>query len=194
MKVILASGSPRRKELLANMGFEYEIHVSDCEENTYETEPTKVVEALSNMKAEDVMSKLPEDDYLLIAADTLVFLDKDRLGKPSSEENASEILHKLSGRSHVVITGVTVLKGNKEHYEKAVFSQITEVEIGKLSDREISDYIKTGEPMDKAGAYAIQGLFAKHVVGIKGDYSNVVGLPVSRLYEELKNRNWFKEA
>lgn len=189
MRIILASGSPRRKELLSNMGFEYDIVVSDCEEQTTETEPCNIVRDLSAMKALDVENKISgeSDDYLLIAADTLVFLENERLGKPKDEEDAKRMIGKLSGRPHRVITGVTVIRKNNEDRKIINFEEITSVEVADLSQKEIDDYVATKEPLDKAGAYAIQGKFAKFITGIRGDYSNVVGLPVARLYAELKN-------
>lgn len=189
MNIILASGSPRRKELLTNMGFEYDIVVSDCEEVTNETEPEKIVKDLSKLKALDVESKISSgyEDYLLIAADTLVFLENKRLGKPADEEDAKRMIAELSGKTHLVITGVTIISKNETERKVIAFDEITFVDVTELSQEEINLYVATKEPLDKAGAYAIQGKFAKHISGIRGDYSNVVGLPVARLYSELKN-------
>lgn len=193
MKIILASQSPRRKELLTNMGLEFEIVVSDCEENTEKTNPLEVVEEISARKAMDVFEKLTpdiKDDCLLIAADTLVFVDRERLGKPADEAMAAEMIGKIAGRNHDVITGVTLIKSKDGRYETVSFAESTHVTVANMSKKEILDYISTGEPMDKAGAYAIQGKFAKHITAITGDYSNVVGLPVARLYYELTHKGW----
>ena len=199
MRIILASASPRRKELLSNMGLNYEIIVSDCEEVTEKTKPCDIVSELSKMKALNVFEKVEGEifeDTLIIAADTLVFLNDEHLGKPADKEDAKRMIRKLSGCVHTVITGVTVIKacadGAKELKKQEIvnFEEITEVYVSKLSESEIEWYVSTGEPMDKAGSYAIQGRFAKFITRINGDYSNVVGLPVSKLYEELKTRGW----
>ncbi len=193
MKIILASASPRRKELLGNMGFDFEIRVSDCNEDTKETNPTDIVEEISLRKAEAVyeaMQKEEKDDCLIIAADTLVFLGDKRLGKPLDEGDAAAMLRLLSGREHNVITGVTLIKTSKSSCESISFHDSTAVWVSELSEKEILDYISTGEPMDKAGSYAIQGMFAKFIQRIDGDYSNVVGLPVAKLYKELINNKW----
>ena len=199
MRIILASASPRRKELLSNMGLDYEIIVSDCEEVTEKTKPCDIVRELSKMKALNVFEKAEGEifeDTLIIAADTLVFLNDEHLGKPADTEDAKRMIRKLSGCVHTVITGVTVIKacadGAKglKKQEIVNFEEITEVYVSKLSESEIEWYVSTGEPMDKAGSYAIQGRFAKFITRINGDYSNVVGLPVSKLYEELKTRGW----
>ncbi len=190
--IILASKSPRRKELLTKMGLTYEIIESTKPESTRETEPSKIVEDLSKLKAEDVLLNLDltNDKYknsLIIAADTMVFYNGEGLGKPKDEADAVRMIKMLSGNSHEVITGVTLIEIKLGLVTlKKSFSEITKVSFYELSDDEIEAYVRTGEPMDKAGAYAIQGLFAKHVKGIDGDYSNVVGLPISRLYNELK--------
>lgn len=211
-RIILASGSPRRKELLGNMGLTFDILVSDVEEIVTESEPALIVKELSNQKAEGVIKMLEEkaqgEDQekaggltetkkagnalspVLIAADTLVFHKDKRLGKPKDEEDAKRMLADLSGDSHSVITGVTIKHFNGKSWESVSFAEETKVYFTDLSSEEIEEYVKTGEPMDKAGAYAIQGLAAKFVSRIEGDYSNVVGLPVSRLYQELKVRNW----
>lgn len=190
--IILASKSPRRKELLTQMGIKYEIIESTKPEFTAETEPSRIVEDLSLLKAEDVLYNLDltnakYKNSLIIAADTMVFYKDERLGKPKDEADAVRMIKMLSGNEHEVITGVTLIEIKLGLVTlKKSFSEITKVKFYELSDEEIEAYVKTGEPMDKAGAYAIQGLFAKHVKGIDGDYSNVVGLPISRLYNELK--------
>lgn len=197
--VILASGSPRRKELLGAMGIEFEIRTSDVDETPTETEPEAIVKELSKRKGEDVYTSLKNEgkisdseECLIISADTLVFLGSERLGKPGTSENAAIMLGKLSGKTHQVITGVylTYVSGNE--IKTANFSAKTDVYVAKLSKQEIDEYVSTKEPLDKAGAYAIQGLFAKHIEGINGEYANVVGLPVASLYKELKKIGYIK--
>ena len=186
-RLILASQSPRRKDLLTNMGFDFDIVVSDVEEKVTKTDPNEIVVELSKLKAHDVYDKVkPADGTLILAADTLVFLKNERLGKPADDKDAFRMLRELSGREHHVITGVTLIYQTNGKAEEYSFSEDTSVLFAELSDKEILDYIATGEPKDKAGSYAIQGKGAKFVKGINGDYSNVVGLPVPRLYEEMK--------
>lgn len=204
-KYILGSASPRRKELLGNMGLDFEIIVSDCDEIVTKSEPHEIVEELSLLKATDVKSKVLNsgtsgsslagtvnlcDDVIIIAADTLVFLGQERLGKPKSTEDAKSMLRRLSGNVHSVITGVTITGCLNGDWETVTFSEETKVIFANLDESEIEDYVKTNEPMDKAGSYAIQGIGAKFVTGIDGDYSNVVGLPVPALYKELRKRGW----
>ncbi len=204
-KYILGSASPRRKELLGNMGLDFEIIVSDCDEKVTKTVPMDIVEELSLLKAEDVKSKIvargihnflqgkegeAQEGLVIIAADTLVFLGADRLGKPANTTEAKKMLNRLSGNSHSVITGVTVMSYADDSWETVTFNEETAVSFANLEESEIDEYVATGEPMDKAGSYAIQGIGAKFVTGINGDYSNVVGLPVPKLYKELKMRGW----
>lgn len=194
MKIILASGSPRRKELLTNMGLSFEIEVSNCEEIVTKKVPEEIVTELSDLKASEVAQRIINtgkyDDFLCIGADTLVFLKDKRLGKPKDEADACDMIKSLSNNTHHVITGVTAIRVTGDSYDKFSFSEKTEVNVSELSDEEITEYVKTKEPMDKAGGYAIQGLFAKYIDSICGDYSNVVGLPVPKLYSELKSRKW----
>ena len=182
MKLILASGSPRRAELLEKMGLTFQVEPSNTDEVLEPgLTPQQEVVHLSLGKAKAVAAGHPEEAVVL-SADTVVELDGKILGKPHSEEAAIAMLRALSGRSHRVLTGVTVMspKGTETHCEE------TEVYFRPISDEEIRWYVKTGEPMDKAGAYGIQGRAAIFVKGIQGDYNNVVGLPVGRLYQELK--------
>jgi septum formation protein len=181
MKTVLASASPRRKQILENAGFEVEIRVSEADETLPEgISPEKAVEYLASVKAHAVKR---EKDELVIAADTVVALDGKILGKPRDEKEAFEMLSLLSGKKHTVYTGVCLLYNEKEE----IFSDSTGVEFYPLTDGEILKYIETGEPMDKAGAYGIQGKGCVFVKGIKGDYFNVMGLPVSKLNQKLKN-------
>lgn len=185
-RFILASASPRRKELLSQVGIEFEVIKSDVEEIITHTEPDEVVIELSRQKAEDVYEnhlKIKEDS-LVIGADTVVAVNGRILGKPKDQEDAFRMLSDIAGGSHFVYTGVTLIINS----EYVSFSVATKVDVYEMSDEEIWRYIRTGEPMDKAGAYGIQGMFAAFVKGIEGDYNNVVGLPVGRICEELRNR------
>ena len=180
MKTILASASPRRKELLSLAGIEYEVVISQCEEILPDgITPDKAVEELARQKAEDVFSR--NNDALIIAADTVVALGNTILGKPKDEEDAFNMLTSLSGRRHTVYTGVCIKTSDKTD----IFHVATEVEFYDLSEQEIKDYIATKEPMDKAGAYGIQGKGFVLVKGIHGDYFNVVGLPLAETVRHL---------
>ncbi|MBQ7960994.1 MAG: septum formation inhibitor Maf [Clostridia bacterium] len=182
MKIILASASPRRKELLTLAGIEYEVVVSQCEEILPDgITPDKAVEELARQKAEDVFSRNP--DCMIIAADTVVALGNTILGKPKDEDDAFNMLSSLSGRRHTVYTGVCIKTKDKTD----IFHVATEVEFYPLSDKEIKDYIATKEPMDKAGAYGIQGKGFMLVKGIHGDYFNVVGLPLAETVRHINN-------
>ena len=180
MEVILASQSPRRKELLGLFHIPFTIRVSDADETMDPNAPAaEQVALVSRRKAEAV----PRDkDDVVIAADTIVVCQDQILGKPREAADASRMLHMLSGRDHQVMTGMTVLRGDR----CAVCTEITDIHFRELSDREIQAYIRTGEPMDKAGSYGIQGgaaLFAERLVG---DYYTVMGLPVCRLGQLLR--------
>lgn len=177
--MILASQSPRRRELMSYITKNFEVRVSDVDETLpYKMSPQKAVEYLSLIKAEPFKN---EDD-IIIGADTVVAIDGEILGKPENKENAKQMLKKLSAREHSVFTGVTIIK-NKEF---TTFSVETRVKFFELSDDDIDWYISTGEPMDKAGAYGIQGFGSLLVEKINGDYFNVVGLPISRVNQVLK--------
>ena len=178
MDIILASQSPRRKELLHQMGLRgFKIDAPDVDETIEgNLPPAMIVEELSLRKALAVAEQADEDD-LIIAADTVVALDGAVLGKPEDEGSAFSMLSALSGNRHYVYTGVTVIQGEK----RVTQHEMTTVTFRELEPEEISNYIATGEPMDKAGSYGIQGLGALLVSGIDGDYFNVMGLPVYRL-------------
>ncbi len=196
MKVILGSASPRRRDILTRAGIEYEVIVSDVEEAVGKTDPGEVVEELSGQKAEDVWDKAvklysakqddinaySEDELLVIGADTIVALDGVIYGKPTDRQDAIRMLKNLSGRTHQVYTGVTVINGGR----RISFAAATDVSVYEVSDKEIERYVDSGEPMDKAGAYAIQGGFARYIKEIRGEYNNVVGFPIARLIYELK--------
>lgn len=192
MKIILASASPRRKELLEQIGLSFEIKVSNVKEKVTAAEPEHVVEELSWQKAEAVLTLLDNvrEAVLVIGADTVVVMDGQILGKPSDTGNAEEMLRRLSGKTHEVYTGVTLLyrTGGEDGVRVArkCFHERTRVELYPLTEQEISSYVSGGDCMDKAGAYGIQGFFARYIRGIEGDYNNVVGLPVGRLYQEAK--------
>lgn len=226
MKIILASASPRRRELLTQIGLEYEVMVSDTEERAESTEPAKVVEELARQKAENVCQKLAEsqkelvqessdgmaeeyaqeafagqpekhereastgqpEELLVISADTIVACQGRILGKPGDEEAAKAMLRLLQGGQHEVYTGVTLLyrRCPGEPGQMHTLHEVTRVRFYPMTEEEIADYVATGDPLDKAGAYGIQGLCARYISGIEGDYNNVVGLPVGRLYQELK--------
>ena len=184
-RLILASNSPRRRELLEQIGVEFEVIPSNAEEKVTKQEPSEVVEELSRQKAEDIAASV--EDGIVLGADTVVCQDGQIMGKPKDEADAKQMLQKLQGEEHSVYTGGTILvieNGAVQHVQ--TFSQETKVYVYEMTDEEIDRYIATGEPMDKAGAYGIQGRFAAYVDGIEGDYNNVVGLPVSAVWQELK--------
>jgi len=185
MRIILASGSPRRRELLTQIGLEYEVIVSNADENVDCSDPAKMVEELSFIKAKAVADEHSLKDVIIIGADTVVASGKRILGKPDGAEGAFAMLKALSGKSHEVYTGVTLLKIT-DTIERITFNECTRVNFYEMSDAEIREYIATGDPMDKAGAYGIQGFCARYISGIEGDYNNVVGLPIGRLYQEIK--------
>ena len=206
VRLVLASASPRRRELLSQIGLEFSVMPSTKEENAKTTEAGALVQELSRQKAVDIWEQLsggqgqnPDADQeqiseetqepnlngkrqpelLVIGADTVVCCEGKILGKPHSREAAAEMLTALQGRSHEVYTGVTLYSQS----ETVTFFECTQVEFYPMTEVEISEYIDSKEPMDKAGAYGIQGLGARFVKGIRGDYNNVVGLPVGRLYQ-----------
>ncbi len=191
-RIILSSASPRRRELLTQIGIEYEVMPSEGEEKTEKSQPEEMVMALSRQKAADVEGKLEErgeDGFLIIGADTVVAFEGTVMGKPKDGEDARRMLDTLQGNVHQVYTGVTLCR--KKDGQPPVFHTFyekTDVTMYPMSGDEIEAYIATGEPMDKAGAYAIQGRCAAYVKGICGDYSNVVGLPVGRLWQEMKGK------
>ena len=225
-KIILASASPRRRELLTQIGLDFEVVVSETEEKITSTEPAKVVEELSAQKAEAVWEKLrsmtasqgsvtnaerldegsgvsrtdegsevfePEQtsgetamtDTLVLGADTVVACDGKILGKPADTEAAAAMLTMLQGRGHEVYTGVTILYEQNGERKTLTFHEKTIVHFYPMTEAQIREYVATGDPMDKAGSYGIQGLCARYIRGIEGDYNNVVGLPVGRVYQEL---------
>lgn len=187
-KIILASGSPRRRELLEVMGLEFEVIVSDADESSVsEDVPVELyVQELALLKAAaTAKSVIRRKSALIISADTIVTFDGEILGKPKDEQDAFNMLKRLSGRTHAVYTGYCVMRMRDG---KTVCDRVrTEVTFKSLSDEKIWSYIKSGEPMDKAGSYGIQGKGSVLVGDISGDYFNVVGLPVSALSDTLEN-------
>lgn len=187
-RIILGSASPRRRRLLAQIGLEFEVVVSDGEEKYESTTPIEIVKELALAKAENVSAGVgSRENLVIIGADTVVALDGRILGKPKSREDAFRMLKDLQGRSHQVYTGTALLVYD-EKGGKTIISHVerTEVFVHAMEDAEIHRYIATGEPMDKAGGYGIQGGFAAYIDRIEGDYYNVVGLPVAYLYQQLK--------
>ena len=196
-KIVLASASPRRSELLRQAGLEFTVIPSQGEEVITSTHPSEVVEELSLQKAREVADRIlreentvPQDDgtIIVIGADTVVAADHRILGKPADRKEAEEMIGLLQGKIHQVYTGVTLIvtDRNKE-IRTRTFHECTDVDVYPMTDEEIEDYISTPEPYDKAGAYGIQGSFGVYIRGIHGCYYNVVGLPIARLVHELKD-------
>ena len=186
VKIILASSSPRRKELLEQIGVDFEIAVSDKETAIDCSDPVEACRKQAYNKAVDIVEKsrlkYGDKDFVVISADTIVAIEGKILGKPKDKSEARQMLKILSGRKHRVYTAVCVYNSLKDSYES--FVEDTPVEVARLSSEEIEDYLEKKEPYDKAGAYAIQGYFSRYIVGIEGDYYNVMGLPVGRLYRD----------
>ncbi|MGO5544133.1 Maf family protein [Blautia sp. HCP3S3_H10_1] len=187
-KIVLSSGSPRRKELLAKAGVVFSVVVSDGEERTNLTRPAEIVEKLSLDKAVAVSEKIREEEFpcLIIGADTVVSYEGKILGKPVDKKDALDTLLRLQGKVHQVYTGVTILLKENGIWKPYTFHEKTDVHFYPVSKEELQEYVNTGEPLDKAGSYGIQGRFGIYVKEICGDYNNVVGLPVARLVYELK--------
>ncbi len=180
MQLILASQSPRRQELLRLFGLPFRVEVADIDETMDpKKSPFDEVARVSRCKA---LAIRRDSDDMVVAADTIVVCQGRVLGKPHSEQEAVEMLQLLSGRDHQVMTGVTVLRGQREQ----VFTEVTDLHFRNLSQQEILRYVRSGEPMDKAGAYGIQGGAALFCEKMSGDYYNVMGLPVCRLGQVLK--------
>ncbi len=206
IRVILASASPRREELLRQIGIVPEVIPSRVEEKVTKKEPDQVVMELSRQKAEEVAARLEktqkenftEDSaekaekteaeegasltQVVVGSDTVVYADGRILGKPADHDEAANMLRTLQGETHRVYTGVTLIAGER----KKTFAVETEVDVYPMSEQEIEAYLACGESMDKAGAYGIQGRFAAHIRGIRGSYTNVMGLPAGRVYQEMK--------
>ena len=185
--IILASGSPRRKELLLQIGIVPEIIVSHVEEKITSDVPAEVVMSLAEQKAVDVAKNMPEGKVIL-GSDTVVAADGKILGKPKSHEEAYEMIRSLVGRSHQVYTGVCIVKKGAADGKDTVvsFYDETDVQVSGMTEAEIREYADSEEPMDKAGAYAGQGFFARYIEGLRGSYANVMGLPGHLVYRKLK--------
>ena len=182
-KIVLASGSPRRRELLQNLGLTFAVVPSDVDESDHrDLAPSELAELLAMAKAEDVAGR---EDGLVIGADTIVIIDGDVLGKPRDRQEAAAMLGRLAGRTHTVITGLAVK--DTEGGRLVVTHESTQVTMRTLTPEEVNGYVATGEPMDKAGAYAVQGIGSLLVERIEGCYFNVVGLPVTRLGRVLES-------
>ena len=191
--VILASASPRRTELLKQAGIAHIIMPATCDEQTSATQPEQYVMELAERKAADVLACYvkdhPGESVIVIGSDTVVSVDGKILGKPKTEEEAFTMLSSLQNHTHQVYTGVAVLENKNGKETKKVFCEQSNVEVYPMTKEEILSYIKTGDCMDKAGAYGVQGHFAIYIKGIHGDYNNIVGLPIARLYQELKHES-----
>ncbi len=206
--LVLASASPRRHDLLTSAGISFAVQPANVDETPLAGEsPRDCAERLAKEKALAVLRNRPQD--VVLGADTIVVVDETILGKPTNAEDAARMLHMLSGRAHEVITGVCLVSRGiraqgsgvseaathphqdlrTENRELKSASETTLVTMTEISDQEIRDYVATGEPMDKAGAYAIQGIASRWIPRIEGDYSNVVGLPIALVYRMLRERN-----
>lgn len=181
-QIILASASPRRKEIMNLLNIPYEIKIADIDEKiNKDNDLIQEIENISYLKALKVFNE--NKDAVVIGADTIVVINNEVLGKPKSKQEAKQMLQMLQNNFHHVITSVTILSNKKSE----TFSNISKVIFNNMSNEEIDEYINTNEPMDKAGAYAIQGLGAKFVNSIEGDYYAIMGLPINELYKRLKN-------
>ena len=178
--IILASASPRRKEILELADLKFDIMPSNAQEITTKTAPNEVVMELASLKAKDIYKK-SEKQSMIVGADTVVAYQGQILGKPTDEADAKRMLTMLSGQTHEVYTGVCIIEDGKTK----TFYEETKVTFYEISDEQIDHYIKTGEPMDKAGSYGIQGKAAVFIKGIEGDYYNVVGFPIARFLQEI---------
>ncbi|MEG1560579.1 MAG: Maf family protein [Clostridia bacterium] len=181
MHIILASASKRRSDLMNIMGLDFSVEVSECDENVEIVDPVELVKTLALKKACAVKEK-HGIGFAIVGADTVVTLDGEIIGKPKDKPDAFKILKRLSGKTHTVYTGIALLTDDKEFLEY----DSSEVTFSQLTDDEIISYIETGEPMDKAGAYGLQGRFSVFVTKIVGSYFTIVGLPVHTLYAMLK--------
>ena len=187
-RIILASASPRRSEILKNLGIDFEVIVSDADESKIDKNSVPVpiyVQELALIKATAVAEKLKIKSGLIISADTVVCLDGQVLGKPKNDEDAVKMLSMLSGKCHSVFSGICVM--DAKNLKSVCSKEETKVYFDELTDEEIRNYVKTGEPSDKAGAYAVQGMGALFTKKVEGDFFNVIGLPIKKLSEILKN-------
>lgn len=189
MRYVLASASPRRRQLLGSLGINFEIIPATDDEHITSDVPSEVVTSLSEQKAKEIFHKLltdNKDTLVVIGSDTVVSYKEKILGKPTDREDAKRMIQSIAGDTHEVYTGVTLMYTDETGSKEFSFYECTKVRVFPMTDSEIEDYLNTDEPYDKAGAYGIQGIFGKYVEGIDGDYNCVVGLPVARLYQEMK--------
>ena len=191
MELILASASPRRKELLEKIGLPFTVQPAKGEERITQKSPAAVVMELSRQKAEEIAAAQTED-CIIIGADTVVARGDKIMGKPKDAADAKQMLRSIADDFHQVYTGVTLIRTGA-HPQSVTFQEKTDVFLYPISDAELDAYIASGDPMDKAGAYGIQGDFAIYVKRIAGDYYNVVGLPIGRVYQELKRMLFVKK-
>ena len=191
MELILASASPRRKELLEKIGLPFTVQPAKGEERITQKSPAAVVMELSRQKAEEIAAAQTEDS-IIIGADTVVAKGEKIMGKPKDAADAKQMLRSIADDCHQVYTGVTLIRTGA-HPQSVTFQEKTDVFLYPISDAELDAYIASGDPMDKAGAYGIQGDFAIYVKRIAGDYYNVVGLPIGRVYQELKRMLFVKK-
>lgn len=186
-KIILASASPRRRELMEQAGYEFEIQVSHKEEKYISVTPDEIVKELALLKAKDIAEQNKTKDLIVIGADTVVAHRGAILGKPKSKDDAFNMIKGFQGDKHQVYTGVAILSYDAEGMENIINHAVkTDVYVNPMTDEEIWRYIESDNVMDKAGSYGIQSGFAVHIEKIEGDYFNVVGLPISYIYEKLK--------
>lgn len=192
MELILASGSARRRELLANCGYEFTVIKPEADESgVVSSDPAELVERLSLLKARAVFDSLPKErrrDAAAVGSDTVVVLDGNIIGKPRSREEAARMLREGSGRTNTVFTGIAVVTEEEGRIAERVDHDSARVRFCELTEEEIEAYVSTGEPMDKAGAYGIQGCFSVFAESVCGSYFTVVGLPVHKLYRMLKEK------
>ena len=191
MELILASASPRRKELLEKIGLPFTVQPAKGEERITQKSPAAVVMELSRQKAEEIAAA-QTGDCIIIGADTVVAKGEKIMGKPKDAADAKQMLRSIADDCHQVFTGVTLIRTGA-HPQSVTFQEKTDVCLYPISDAEADAYIASGDPMDKAGAYGIQGDFAIYVKRIAGDYYNVVGLPIGRVYQELKRMLFVKK-
>lgn len=191
MELILASASPRRKELMEKIGLPFTVQPAMGEERITQKSPAAVVMELSRQKAEEIAAAQTED-CIIIGADTVVARGEKIMGKPKDAADAKQMLRSIADDCHQVYTGVTLIRTGA-HPQSVTFREKTDVCLYPISDAELDAYIASGDPMDKAGAYGIQGDFAIYVKRIVGDYYNVVGLPIGRVYQELKRMLFVKK-
>lgn len=186
-KIILASASPRRRELMEQAGYEFEIQISHKEEKYISVTPDEIVKELALLKAKDIAEQNKTKDLIVIGADTVVAHRGAILGKPKSKDDAFNMIKGFQGDKHQVYTGVAILSYDAEGMENIINHAVkTDVYVNPMTDEEIWRYIESDNVMDKAGSYGIQSGFAVHIEKIEGDYFNVVGLPISYIYEKLK--------